>query len=187
MKPAHAPSTSSSSRIRPGPSGRPSALAALALTLGLGACTLVNSGSDGPAPADEAPAPPRAEAVSRSFDGQLSVQGTTLPVMLSLVIRGDEVENARLSVPELSMEALGDGRLRDGRLDLQLRYGEDRCSGDARITGDVRSGGHLFEGIMRARDCTGSEEGALVLRLRTGADSGDGTGFLLVESGRPRA
>lgn len=158
------------------------------LAVALGSCTLVNGGgSDRPAPpsGDRPEAAPPPEAVRRSFEGQMSVQGTTLPVVLSLVIRGEEVEDALLSVPELSMEAQGDGRLQEGRMDLQLRYGQDGCDGDARIRGEVEPGGQLFEGVLEARDCTGAEEGALTLRLRPGGGPLDGSADPVVESTRP--
>ena len=150
---------------------------ALALTLSvlaLGACTLVNRPSDEPAPPAQLPEAERPEAVAREFGGQFSVQGSTFPVVLSLVIRGEEVEEALLTVPELSMEARGEGYLREDRLVLELEYG-DECEGDVRIAGDVASGGYVFEGTLTARDCTGAEEGALLLRRRSGDESTDHT------------
>lgn len=147
-----------------------------AVGLLLAACTLVNAPTDRPAPEAAPPEAQPPEAVSRSYGGHFSVQGTSLPVVLSLVLRGEEVEQARLAVPELELEASGEGRLRDGRLDIRLRYGNEGCPGDADIEAALVDEGRRFDGVLRARDCTGSEEGTIVLLLRpgNGADRGAG-------------
>lgn len=154
----------------------------LVLAAILPGCTLVNAPGNGTAP-DPVVAP---DPVARSFGGQLSVQGSTLPVVLTLVVRGEEVEEAHLAVPELSMEAHGDGRLRQGRLMLELWYG-DECRGNARVSGDVEEGGWTFEGMLTARDCTGTEEGALVLHLRPENGAAGRTRPFVVESAPPGA
>lgn len=155
------------------------AVLAPAVGLLLGACTLVNAPTDRPAPETAPPEPPPPEAVTRSYGGHFSVQGTSLPVVLSLVLRGEEVEQARLTVPELDLEATGEGRLRAGRLDLRLRYGSEGCRGDAHIDAALVDEGRRFDGVLRARDCTGSEEGTLMLLLRPGDGSGRSASRLL--------
>lgn len=139
----------------------------LGAVLGTGACTLVNDpGRTGPAARPAEPAPePEAEPVTRAYRGQFRVQGATIPVHLRWTSVGSEVRDARLTVPELEIEAVGDGSLQDGRLYLELAYDGD-CGGDVTVDGRLENDGYAVEGTMVAEDCTGREEGGLVLMLR---------------------
>ena len=139
----------------------------LGAVLGTGACTLVNDpgrAEPGARPVEASPEP-EAEPVTRAYRGQFSVQGATIPVRLRWTSVGSEVREARLTVPELDMEAVGHGSLQDGRLYLELAYGGD-CGGDVTVDGRLENDGYSVEGTMIAEDCTGREEGGLVLLLR---------------------
>ncbi len=141
--------------------GFPGLLFATALLVA--GCTPVG-GPGTPPPPDETE-PPRAQLESFEYGGTVSVQGSRLPVVLSMLVRGEDVQDVVLRIPEISMVARGDGSLRDGRLELDLDYGDD-CAGEAHILGLVEQQGQVVHGTLAAEDCTGSEEGALDLRVR---------------------
>lgn len=158
MTPRSAPRTPRSGRH-----ARRALLGLLVPAVLLAGCTRVGD-PDTPAPPEEEEEP-SAELVAYEYGGTLSVQGSRLPVVLSMVARGDAVRDVVLRIPEISMVARGDGSLEDGRLELDLRYG-DECEGEARILAQMEQDGRVVHGTLSAEDCTGSEEGALELRVR---------------------
>lgn len=102
--------------------------------------------------------------VERDFSGSVSLGGTTLPVTLRMSgPAGDLI--ATLTIPGLSVTANGGGTLSNGRLRLELAYGSD-CRGEIELDGAATDDVRRVEGRVTADDCTGSEEGTVLLRAR---------------------
>lgn len=126
----------------------------------LAACS---SGSSAPG----TPEPPRDGErilVERDFTGTVSLGGASLPVTLRMSGPAGQLI-ATLTIPDLSLIANGDGRLSEGRLRLDLQYGTD-CRGQIELEGTATDDVRRVDGRITARDCTGSEDGTVVLRAR---------------------
>ena len=143
--------------------------AALTLALVLGACTTVG-GSHAAVP----PAPQGQASIDgtpqETYGGQVDFQGQKLMLVLELSPRrGDRVDGT-VQIPELGLTATGEGtrRRNDGALDLRLTY-PGKCPGTMTIEARPGPGEGTLVGTLEAKDCTGSERGA-VRFLRRSAD-----------------
>ena len=141
--------------------------AACVLALALGACAMVGGSGGGPRP-DEGPdaaVPSEVQGETlRSYGGSVTFDGSRIPLTLDLV--GDEREfSARLSIPSLDLDAGGSGTAQGDELAVHLSY-EGACPGRLELVGRFRDGVRRVEGDLLAVDCTGEEQGAVVLLLR---------------------
>jgi hypothetical protein len=140
-----------------------------ALVLFASGCTLVRggttpSGPDG-APAAEVAGAENAETM-RSYGGSVTFDGNRISLVLELV-GVDSDFSARLSIPSLDLDAGGAGKVEGEQLSVDLSYA-GTCPGRLRLNGRLWEGMRRIEGSLRASDCTGEEEGAVVLLLRPG-------------------
>lgn len=133
-------------------------------------CTLVGRAAPearpaaGPgAGAEEGPTAPESSA-RRVYGGSVTLAGDRFALTLELVADGDGFA-ARLSIPDLSLDAGGEGRVEDGTLKLELRY-PGTCPGRMVLEGRFEQEARRLEGRLTAGDCTGEESGAVVLLLR---------------------
>ena len=140
-----------------------------ALVLFASGCTLVRGGTTpgGPdgAPAAEVAGAENAETM-RSYGGSVTFDGNRISLVLDLV-GVDSDFSARLSIPSLDLDAGGAGKVEGEELSVELSYA-GTCPGELRLSGRFREGMRRIEGRLTASDCTGEEEGAVVLLLRPG-------------------
>jgi hypothetical protein len=122
------------------------------------ACTRVGSAPASP----PAPFEPGPEATTSDvlFSGTVTLGDQRLPVTLELRGGGDARRQATLRIPDLPVEASGEGVWSGDRIRLELRYG-DGCPGTLAV--DARVTEHGAEGTLEARDCTGTDAGRLLL------------------------
>jgi hypothetical protein len=137
-----------------------------------GACTRVGTEAVRPGPAGEArvdsgPGPP----VFQVFGGRvwLAGEGYDLTLEVRRPTAGDV--QAILEIPELSVEARGGGTVSLTELFLEMAYG-DTCPGTVVVVAKLSDDGLRGEGRVQARDCTGSESGAVSLLRRPFAAMG---------------
>lgn len=121
-----------------------------------------------PHPASVAPAqePAAARATDVVFGGTVTLGSQRLPVLLELRGAGEARQHATLRIPDVPMEAIGEGSWSGDLIRLELRYG-DRCPGTVAVRARVTDRG--AEGTLEARDCTGKDTGTLILQRRTTA------------------
>ncbi len=141
--------------------------ATLALVLFASGCTLVRGvstpgGPDG-APSVEVAGAENAETM-RTYGGSVTFDGNRISILLELV-GVDSDFSARLSIPSLDLDAGGAGKVEGEQLSVELAYA-GTCPGQLRLSGRFREGMRRIEGRLTASDCTGEEEGAVVLLLR---------------------
>jgi hypothetical protein len=134
---------------------------ALTLALALGACTTV-TGSHAAAP----PAPQGQASTHgpwrETYGGQVDFRSQKLMMVLELSARrGDRVDGT-VHIAELDLTATGEGRRtgKDGALDLRLTY-PGKCPGTMTIEARPGPGEGTLVGTLEAKDCTGSERGAV--------------------------
>lgn len=129
-------------------------------------CTMVGTRGPGEAPGPSTDETTETARVERFFGGGVTFDDTRLPLTLELFTRGAKAD-AVLRIPDLEVVARGTGTLGAERVELRLEY-DAACPGvlevEARLVGDAAR----IEGRLRATDCTGSEEGALLLVRRSG-------------------
>lgn len=102
----------------------------------------------------------------RAYGGSVTFDGNRISLVLELV-GADTEYSARLSIPSLDLDAGGEGRVDGERLVVELSYA-GTCPGQLRLNGRFQDGMRRIEGSLTASDCTGEEEGAVVLLLRPG-------------------
>lgn len=140
---------------------------ALAVALVTGGCTMVRGVPGQPAPGGtpegEVAAALQPDAL-RTYGGSVTFDGNRISLLLELVGTGSEF-SARLSIPSLDLDAGGSGTADDEQLVVELSYAGS-CPGLLRLEGRFREGTRRIEGRLTASDCTGEEEGAVVLLLR---------------------
>ena len=132
-------------------------------------CTVVRGVPTAPGPegaaAEEAAGPESGDAL-HSYGGSVTFDGNRMSLVLDLVGTGSDY-SARLSIPSLDLDAGGAGTVEGEQLSVELSY-PGTCPGQLRLTGRFREGMRRIEGRLTASDCTGQEEGAVVLLLRPG-------------------
>ena len=152
----------------PAMAGRRAAVT-LALVCFLSGCTLVRGattpGGPDSAPAEEVAGAENAETM-RSYGGSVTFDGNRISLVLDLV-GADSDFSARLSIPSLDLDADGAGKVEGEQLSVDLTYA-GACPGELRLRGRFRQAMRRIEGRLTACDCTGEEEGAVVLLLRPG-------------------
>ena len=126
-------------------------------------CSLVGGGPPG---AEDHPGG-AVEETLRAYGGTVTLDGNRLPLVLELVGSGSDY-SARLSVPSLDLDAGGAATVDGQRLSVNLEYGGVECAGRLRLVGRFWEGMRRIDGLLTASDCTGEEEGAVVLLLRPG-------------------
>jgi hypothetical protein len=94
------------------------------------------------------------------------LDGNRLSLVLELVGSGSDY-SARLSIPSLDLDAGGAATVDGQRLSITLEYG-GACEGRLTLTGQFWEGMRRIQGLLKASDCTGEEEGAVVLLVRPG-------------------
>lgn len=135
--------------------------AALALAFALGGCATAGGShaAASSAPRDQANAHGTGQ---ETYGGQVDFQSQKLMMVLELSPRhGDRVDGT-VSIPELGLTATGEGRRKreDGALDLRLTY-PGKCPGTMTIEAHPGPGEGTLVGTLEAKDCTGSERGAV--------------------------
>ena len=133
----------------------------MALLVTATGCT--RAGVPTPEPPEGIPEP-SAVTTSSLFSGMATLGGRRLRVLLELITDDQGAGTARLTIPDLPLDANGSGAWRDGALLLDLRYDGD-CPGDLRIRAKRTSDGTRVEGALTAKDCTGEESGTVVLEV----------------------
>ena len=111
----------------------------------------------------ELPAAVQPDAL-RTYGGSVTFDGNRISLLLELVGTGSEY-SARLSIPSLDLDAGGAGTSDGEQLLVELSYAGS-CPGRLQLEGRFREGIRRIEGRLTASDCTGEEEGAVVLLLR---------------------
>lgn len=151
-------------------------LATMAAGALLSGCTLVGGGAS-PSPAErvqgaggEPAVPAEAEFVRRVYGGSVTFDGNRIALTLELVNDGGEV-SARLTIPDLDLDAGGAGEIRGEEVTLELTYAGS-CAGSLTLEGDFREVRRRIQGRLTARDCTGEESGAVVLLVRPTGNGG---------------
>jgi hypothetical protein len=109
--------------------------------------------------------------VFQVFGGRAWFAGDDYGLVLEVRRRGPGDVQAILEIPDLDVEARGGGRVSLTQLFLDLEYG-DSCPGRVVLVAKLWDGGVRGEGRVRARDCTGSESGAISLLRRPFAAMG---------------
>jgi len=128
------------------------------------ACTRVRARpASPPAPSVTGPESTTSDVL---FSGTVTLGDQRLPVLLEIRGAGDARRQATLRIPDVPMEASGEGSWSGDRIRLRLRYG-DGCPGTLAV--DARVTEHGAEGTLEARDCTGTDAGRLVLVRRSTA------------------
>jgi len=137
------------------------ALALGALAQAVSGCQLIGgsrSTIQGP-PGDEAMTVPVPQG---DFLGFLEIDGGRLNGTLTITPAGGVEIEGFLEVPP-DMVAIGQGRMRDRDLRLELSY-EGACPGQMTLVGRWVVGSGNLTGVVRARDCTGNAEGTFLFQ-----------------------
>lgn len=155
---------------------RPPLVAMLTLLMAItGGCTRV--GTDWVEPAPPGPTPADGEDTAPAFQvfgGRAWLGGDDYGLVLEVRRDGPRDVRAILEIPDLGVEARGEGRASLTELFLDLAYG-DACPGTVVLVAKLWDGGVRGEGRVQARDCTGSESGTVSLLRRPYAAMGPGT------------
>jgi len=142
-------------------------VAALAMTISASACTVVGAGAPRgplPPPAPEAPTPAQSSTPARVYGGSVPFGGDRIPMVLELSPDGQAL-SAHLSIPSLALDAGGPGWARGEELTADLTY-EGPCPGHLTLDARFVEGSRRIEGRLKATDCTGVEQGDVLLLLR---------------------
>ena len=147
-------------------------LTVVALVGALAGCTVV--GGPTPPTVETLPAPVSPDPVVHHFGGDVALGGQQLDVSLELTSTDPPQYEATLRIPVISLEARGEGRLRDESLSLDLFYGDDDCTGQVHVEALMDPEGRSGAGAISAMDCTGGESGTIRLaRQVAGPTEGD--------------
>jgi hypothetical protein len=139
----------------------------LAIVLAASSCSVVGHGPEavGPSERPTVDRPPPGELpVERDYGGSVTFSGNRISLVLHLSGVGDEY-SAELQIPDLDLEASGTATIQGDYLSVDLSYAGE-CPGRLSLTGRLRERERRIEGRLTASDCTGEEDGVVVLLLR---------------------
>jgi hypothetical protein len=142
-------------------------LTVVALVGALAGCTVV--GGPTPPTVETLPAPASPDPVVHHFGGDVALGGQRLDVSLELRSTDPPQYEATLRIPEISLEARGEGRLTDETLSLDLLYGDDDCAGQVHVEALMDPEGRSGAGALSATDCTGGGSGTIRLARQIAA------------------
>lgn len=142
-------------------------LAAILVMATTGCARVTGTGAPGAPSGPEAGEAPEAVPARSVWGGTITLAAQELPTVLETQARTPPRHSLILRIPELGMEARGEGSWSGDRIRGELAYGGDTaCPGTIELDVRVSEDGERARGDLTARDCTGSESGPVELLRR---------------------